>query len=110
MSLVARNEQQRLAQIAYDNLIPGESEIDLMEAANELLDDPSALHEIAANDLPFSMDGEWFTEATEALIKLDVKHPSDLMGSQLLTDLYRLAKTVRAAAMEVAREKVEDAS
>lgn len=110
MNLVARNEQQRSAQIAYDHAAQQFSEIDVTEAANELLDDPSALHEIAANDLPFSMDGEWFTEATEALIKLDVKHPSDLMGSQLLTDLYRLAKTVRAAAMEVAREKVEDAA
>lgn len=107
MSLVARNEQQRSAQIAYDHAAQLVSEIDVNEEANKMLADPAALHEIAANDLPFSMDGEWFTEATETLIKLDVKHPSDLMGSQLLTDLYRLAKTVRAAAMEVAREKVE---
>lgn len=110
MNLVARNEQQRSAQLAYDHLLPKFSEIDLDEAANELLDNPVALHEIAADDLAFTLDGGWFTEATAALIRLDVKHPSDLLGSQLLTDLYRLAKTARAAAMEVARERVEDAA
>ena len=66
-------------------------------AANALLDDHTALYGIAANELPFSLDSHWFTEATAALIQLDVKHPSDLMGSQLLTDLYRLAKGVAQA-------------
>lgn len=108
MSLVTRNEQARNAQVAFDRQLPNGSEFDLDEAAAELLDSPAVLREIASDELPFSMDSEWFTEATEALIKLDAKNPSDLMGSQLLTDLYRLAKTVRMAAMEVASEKVEN--
>lgn len=110
MNLVARNEQQRSAQIAYDHAVQQFSEIDVNEAANELLDNSEIRRQIASDDLAFSLDGEWFTDITDKLIQLDVKHPSDLMGSQLLTDLYRLAKTVRVAAMEVARERVEDAA
>lgn len=108
MSLVTRNEQARNAQVAFDRQLPNESEFDLDAAASELLTDAKVLREIASSELPFSMDGEWFTEATEALIKLDGKNPADLIGSQLLIDLYRLAKSVRAAAMEVASEKVEN--
>lgn len=110
MSLVARNEQQRSAQLAYGRLLPHDAEVDLDEAANELLNNREVRRQIAADDLAFSLDSDWFTDVTDQMIQLDVKHPSDLMGSQLLTDLYRLARTVRAAAMDVAREKVGDAA
>lgn len=104
-------DQHRSAQLAYDRMSPPEpSEINIDEAAAELLADRNVRREIAANDLAFSMSGDWFTDSTDALIQLCVKHPDDLLGSQLLVDLYRLAKTVRAAAMEVARERVEDAA
>ena len=115
MALQLSSDRQHSAARQYDHqedpaITRREAAEGVEAAANALLDDSTALRDIAACDLPFSMDSDWFTEATEALIKLDVKHPSDLMGSQLLTDLYRLAKTVRAAALEVAREKVEDAA
>lgn len=110
MSLVLHNEQQRTAQLAYDNQHPDHSEIDLAEAANELLDNNDVLRGIAADELAFSLSGDWFTDATAALIKLEVKRPDDLLGSQLLADLYQLAKVARTAALEVARERVEHAA
>jgi len=101
----------REAQRHYDNMSPPEpSEIDIDEAAAELLKDRNVRREITANDLAFSMSGDWFTECTDALLQLDIQHPHDLLGSQLLVDLYQLAKEARAAAMEVARERVEDAA
>lgn len=110
MSLVLHNEQARSAQLAYDRMSPACSEIDLTEAANELLDNNEVLRGIAEDELAFTLSGDWFTDATAALIKLEVKHPDDLLGSQLLADLYQLAKVARTAALEVARERVEDAA
>lgn len=99
----------RSAQRAYDDQAPDFGAWERAEAVEartvEMLEDRDARREIASDVLPFELDGEWFTDATDALIQLDVKHPDDLLGSQLLADMYRLAKIARTAALEVARER-----
>jgi len=98
----------RSAQRAYDDQAPDFAAWERAEAiearALDMLSDRDQRREIAADVLPFELDGEWFTDATDALIQLDGKHPDDLLGSQLLADLYRLAKVARTAALEAARE------
>ncbi len=109
MAALLRSEQFYTAQRAYENLIPDETAYYRAEAidgrALEMLSDHQVRREIATDVLPFELDGEWFTDTTVALIQLDAKHPSDLLGSQLLVDLYRLAHLARLAAFAAAHER-----
>ena len=81
------------------------------ELADEYRDDPAKCRE-AEEWVAGTFEGDHYTEVTLALHRLHYTDPSDLMGTDLLTQLYRLAK-VEAAAMdarllEMAEEAASD--
>ena len=98
-----------------DNQAPDESADILGERADELAEqyrsDPEKLRE-AEEWVAGTFDGSHYTEVTLALYALHHGDANKLIGSDLLTTLYRLAK-VEALAMdaqleEMARREVED--
>ena len=102
-------------QLNIDNQSPDESADILGERADELAEqyrsDPEKLRE-AEEWVAGTFDGSHYTEVTLALYALHHGDASKLIGSDLLTTLYRLAK-VEAMAMdaqleEMARREVED--
>lgn len=50
-------------------------------------------------------DGEFYTDLTLALYDLHITEPADLLGTQTLTNLYRLAKVV-AGKMDAELERM----
>ena len=81
------------------------------ELADEYRDDPAKCRE-AEEWIAGTLNGDHYAEVTLALHRLHYTDPSDLMGTELLTQLYRLAK-VEAAAMdakllEMAEEAASD--
>ena len=81
------------------------------ELADEYRDDPAKCRE-AEEWVAGTFEGDHYTEVTLALHRLHYTNPSDLMGTDLLTQLYRLAE-VEAEAMdakllEMAEEAASD--
>ena len=70
----------------------------IAELAAEYADDPAKLKE-AEEWIAGTFEGDHYTDVTLALHRLHHTDPSALMGSELLTTLYRLAK-VEASAMD----------
>ena len=92
---------------AYDHFIEGNCGINdadqrIAEASEELADqyrDNVEKCREAEGWVAGTFDGDHYSAVTLALHQLHHTDPSELMGSQLLTTLYRLAK-VEAAAMD----------
>lgn len=81
------------------------------ELADEYRDDPAKCRE-AEEWVAGTFEGDHYTEVTLALHRLHYTDPTDLMSTDLLTQLYRLAE-VEAAAMdakllEMAEEAASD--
>ena len=91
---------QRDAQVAYDRQSPPEDDYRLAERADELLaqymDDPAMVAE-ADEYIQGSQHCSHYDAMESALADLHTKDPADLLGSDLLRTLYRLAAVQHAA-------------
>lgn len=106
MSLHTATDISRAAQLSWDNAsedeasdLANEADAELAaELAVGLRNDPAACRE-AEQWTAGMFDGEHYTDVTLALHRLHHTDPADLLGSDLLTQLYALAK-VEAAAID----------
>ena len=102
--MTAFARQLSAAQRQYDNAYDSGREADerIAEASEELADkyrnNPEKCRE-AEEWVAGTFEGDHYTDVTLALHQLHHTDPSALMGSDLLTTLYQLAK-VEAAAMD----------
>ena len=111
MSAVIRNQQMRAAAFAYDNAYPYD---DAAEARAErmdqmVLDYMADADKVAEADdwIDGSQSGEHYSELERAMADLHAVHPSDLLGSDVLVRLYRLAKVHGEARKDQIRLMVE---
>jgi hypothetical protein len=101
----------------YDNWLEGDCGIDEREEfrsdfierrAGELMGDPEWVEVTAVSELPFAMESDQLDYAIALVAQLHAVEPADLVGSGLLTDLYRMSREMNAILREVAREQAED--
>jgi len=102
MALHTATDLHRAAQQNWDNASEDEDRPEVDEAAEALAivlrNDPAACRE-AEQWTAGMFDGEHYTDVTLALHRLHHTNPADLLGSDLLAQLYALAK-VEAAAID----------
>lgn len=111
MDQVASNSQHRAAALAYDNAYPYD---DAAEARAErmdqmVLDYMADTDKVAEADdwIDGTQSGEHYSELERAMADLHAVHPSDLLGSDVLARLYRLAKIHGEARKAQLREMVQ---
>ncbi len=102
MSLHTATDISRAAQLSWDNASEDETSEAASEAAAHLAvslrNDPAACRE-AEQWTAGTFDGDHYSDVTLALHRLHHTDPADLLGSDLLAQLYALAK-VEAAAID----------
>lgn len=105
--MINHDRQLRAAQIAYDNLSPDDEEAEALERIYESLrDDPAKVAE--ADEWNDGMQsGEHYSEVERALADLHEIDPDQLLGSDVLVRLYRLAKAHGLAREEKLWEMAE---
>lgn len=98
---------------AYDTWLEGDCGVDekeeakaeaIAELAAEYATDPEKLEQAEAW-VCMDFEADYWTDVTLALYDLHTTDPSSLLGSDLLTKLYRLAKVV-AAKMDAELERM----
>ena len=111
MDQVVSNSQYRAAAFAYDNAYPYD---DAAEARAErmdqmVLDYMADTDKVAEADdwIDGTQSGEHYSELERAMADLHTVHPSDLLGSDVLARLYRLAKVHGDARLAQLREMVQ---
>lgn len=110
----------------YDTWLEGDCGVDeseearaerIAERAAKYAEDDAKRRE-AESWIAGGFDGEFYTALTLAMYDLHITEPDDLLGTQTLTNLYRLAKTVadkmdaeleRMAADDLDKQEARDA-
>lgn len=104
MSAVSHNAAQRSAQLSYDNQSPPEDD----ELVDSLLHDfRNDAQKIAEADTLWAGTID-MSDADSALADLHRVEPSDLLGSDVLARLYRLARSCHEARDSELRDMAQD--
>ena len=101
----------RAAAFVHENAYPyddvAEARAERMDSmVLDYMDDPAKVAE-ADDWIDGTQSGEHYSELERAMADLDAVHPSDLLGSDVLARLYRLAKIHADARLAQIRLMVE---